>query len=177
MADSKISALADGSPAVAGDLLVIARAGADKKLPVERLGAVLAAAKRTSNVATTGTTFATGADVLASALSFTADGSADYLAEILAPAWQNSTASIANHLDVNLDGGQYGFGVYWTNPAAGSAGQTYLRAGIVVPAPSAASHTLNLRLYCTGGTSTIFGNVGGNNQNSPIYVSLRRLLP
>jgi hypothetical protein len=51
---------------------------------------VLASGKKTGSVTSSGTTFAAGSDVLAAALSFTADGTSDYLVKIVCEGMSNT---------------------------------------------------------------------------------------
>lgn len=127
---------------------------------------------KTSNVSTSGTSFAAGADLLASAISFTADGSSDYIVKVYARQTQNSTAIAHNRLELNLDGSaagvMYDAGFNSTNENFGVA------AAIIISAPSAGSHTVNVRLWVSTGTGTVVGGAGGSNVSSPILVTVEQ---
>lgn len=127
----------------------------------------------TANVTTSGTTFGTGADLLAAALSFTADGSSTYLLRCIAPQWYNSGTGASIQLDVNLDGADAGvFARY--NP--GTANLTVpLNESAALVGVAAGAHTINARLIASGGTAVVQANVGGAGQYMPIYVAIGTL--
>ena len=134
-------------------------------------GARIAYGKATANVTTTGTTFAGGADLLASALNFNADGSSDYILKVSAVDASHSVSTAYWYLHANLDGADAGFFSQVQSPAANSGMPVAARALIV--APSAAAHTLNVRVRGgTAGTTTIVGGAGGANTAMPIVVTL-----
>jgi hypothetical protein len=129
--------------------------------------------KKTASVSTAGTTFAAGADVLAAALTFTADGVSTYRVRIEADAWGTNTASDGVQARLNLDGADGGF------MAIGSllgANQQLPLNGSLIIAPAAGAHTVNVRLTAlVGGTATISGGAGGAGAHAPIVVSIERL--
>lgn len=132
--------------------------------------AAWASGKKTSSVTSSGTTFAAGTDLLASALSFTADGTSDYLIRVRGVSWFNNSATGTNQLRINLDGADDGFICTWSVPAANAA--LPLVAEAVIPAPSAGAHTVNARLTVAAGTATINAGAGGAGANAPILVAV-----
>jgi hypothetical protein len=134
-------------------------------------GSVIAQGTKTANVATTGTTFATGADVLAAPLSFTADGSSNYVIRVEATDWFAAPAGVLN-VNLNLDGADAG-GISVASPGTGVAAS--LGASTILLSPSAGTHTVNARLFVTSGsgsTGTIEGGSGGAGAKRPILVSI-----
>lgn len=125
----------------------------------------------TTTVTTTGTTYATGADVLSSALSFTADGASSYVVTVRASSWATDTAGHSARVSLNLDSAQgelmgefYPGGMNYYVP---------LNASAVVVAPSAGTHTVNVKLWCGGsGTSKIVAGASGGTGGGPIWVSV-----
>lgn len=131
-------------------------------------GARLALVTRAAAVSTAGTTFATGADLLSSAITFTATGANTYILRVAAPWWGN-TAVAQNALRVNLDGADGGF-ISAGNIAA--AGGVLPCAGAFTLQPSVGSHSVNVRLTVGGGTGTVQGGAGGAGVAGPIIVTL-----
>lgn len=134
---------------------------------------IIAYGIRTSAVSSAGTTFAGGADLLSSVLSFSSDGKSDYLVTVCSSGWSNSTASTTQWLRINLNGADAGSIVGVTGLAAGQ--QYSLNVAGQLTKPSAGSHTLNVRLMVSGGTGTVQGGSGGAGANLPILVALQRL--
>lgn len=138
-------------------------------------GMVIAYGKKTSSVTTTGTTFAAGADVLASALNFTADGSSDYIVEGRGPAW-NISAGNSLRCELNLDGSADGF-AQSQDPNTGGSGADMPFCPFAIVAPAAGAHTANLRVYASGAATCIVrGGVGGSATYLPASVVVRRAL-
>lgn len=130
----------------------------------------IAYGKNTGAVSTSGTTFATGADILASPLSFTADGVRDYILKVFGPRWYNASAAANSIVEANLDGADAGRIGLFTSATAGAA--TPLSAAALLVAPAAGAHTINARLLVGGGTATIQGGAGGLVTELPISVTL-----
>ena len=133
---------------------------------------IIAYASKTSSVSTTGITFGTGADILASPLSFSADGKSDYLVWVVGRDWFNSGTN-RNELHFNLDGSDAGF-IAQSIFAVATNGLPLTVAG-VLPKPSSGSHTINVRLVVNAGTGTIDGGTGGAGASPPILVFLQRI--
>lgn len=137
-------------------------------------GGPLAYGTRTSNRTTTGTTFGTGIDILAAALSFTADGTKDYAVDISAPAAAHSAANGIVDFYLNLDSADAGYFADTRKPTAGH--QYVLNARTVILAPSAGSHTVNVRMVSgTAGTSTLVAGAGGAGVARPCLVTVSEL--
>jgi len=130
--------------------------------------------ERQANVATAAAAgFANGADLLATALSFTADGATAYMVEFYVPSVTNGGAANYTGFSINLDGAQYG--KFLPGYGAFNAINAYGRQKIV---PSAGVHTLNIRMYSEGAwISTAYGGTGGSNNCNPIFVRLTRVSP
>jgi hypothetical protein len=130
-----------------------------------------ASGQKTSSVTSSGVGFASGTDILGTPLSFTADGTSDYLIRISATSWTNNgAAGSRNQLAVNLDGSQAGYFADSASPAAGR--QMMCEFNGVIPAPSAGTHTVNVRLGVTAGTATVTGGSGVGANPSPILVAV-----
>lgn len=135
---------------------------------------VLASGTKTSNVTSTGTTFGTGADLLAAALSFTADGTSNYLLRVYARAWTNSLTTAASQLNLNLDGVDKGQFASMQPSVANVA--IPLSVGGVILVPTAGAHTVNARLSVSvASTATVVGGAGGAGVDLPIFVSVEKL--
>jgi hypothetical protein len=135
----------------------------------------IAHATKASDVGTTGTTFAGGADILAAALSFTADGSSDYIVEASSPGWVNGTAGNGMQARLNLDTADGGI---LSEVDIGTAlGGDILPFAIrsILVAPSAGAHTVNIRINSVaGGTTTVKAGAGGAGTNGPALVTIRK---
>jgi hypothetical protein len=134
---------------------------------------IIAFGTRTSNVTTTGTTFAGGADILSSPLSFTASGKDSYLLTVIGRDWQNNTASTRNILRLNLDGADAG--IFADDSVTAANFPNILNAQGVINIPSVGSHTINARFQVTGGTGTIEAGSGGAGVSTPILVTVQRI--
>lgn len=132
---------------------------------------LLAHGSRAASVSTSGTTFGTGADLLASPLSFTADGVSDYIVEIAAPWWQITTLNgLTTRL--NLDGADAGY-IEERDPQAANKAMGY-RMSTIILAPAAGVHTVNARLVVGGGTATVQAGAGGAGVDRPILMTVRK---
>lgn len=133
---------------------------------------VLDSDTRVTNVSTSGTTFAAGADLLATPLSFTSDGSS-YLLRVMAVGWFNNTGGQTNVLRINLNGADAGS--FASNYfATGTQSAPLTVAGVVVT-PSAGSHTINARLTVGGGQGTVLAGAGGAGLNTPLLVTIEKI--
>jgi hypothetical protein len=113
---------------------------------------IVARGNFTSIITTTGTTFATGTDLLASALTFISDGASDYLVEMFTLDYiQSAAGSVLVHL--NLDGVDGGNTTAVSMSAAGFAQAGW--ASSFIPSLAAGAHTVNLRIVVGGGTGTV----------------------
>lgn len=118
---------------------------------------------KAASVASTGTTFAGGADVLAAALSFTADGTSTYRVILTAPSCNASAAT--GRISLNLDGAEAGVMAY-----TASSTNTPCYAAIPIT-PSVGAHTVNVRIYLSSaGTITLVGGSSGVGTSGPIEV-------
>jgi|SRR5215831_345529 len=129
--------------------------------------------ERQANVATAAAAgFANGADLLATALSFTADGATVYMVEFYVPAITNGGGNFTSFA-INLDGAQLDqlvgpYGLFNALPAYGRHRIT----------PAAGVHTLNVRMYSQGAfVSTALGGTGTGSGVAPIFVRLTRVSP
>ena len=140
--------------------------------PIQSRTTTIASGTRTSNVSSSGTTFATGNDLLATSLAFTASGGNSYIVLVLSRGWNNSgtAGSASNELHFNLDGADAGRFAGSVFPAANQV--TPLSVGGFLLTPAAGSHTLNVRLFVNSGTGTIVGGAGGAGNDVPLFVSI-----
>lgn len=173
MADTKISALTDGSPLQATDNLVVARAGADYKIPASALQEFLASDKkvRTSgDVSFTSTTFA----VIDTGLNITlTTGARRCLVAWTLVAKNGAVAPAAQQqVDVELDGTRVGqaFGLVFQGGGASNENSN-LAGSFVTDVLSAGSHTFKLMFRVDGNTSTIYAST----TRSPIVFSVVEL--
>lgn len=162
IAKSKLAALA----------IVDSDVSASAAISQTKLKNTIAYGIKTSTVTTTGTTFATGADILTSALSFTADGTSSYLIRCIGVDWQNSGASNTNDLRLNLDSADGGFMALWTCPGVSNLAPV---TGYILITPSAGTHTVNARFTVSAGTGTITAGSGGAGNRGPAVVTIERL--
>ena len=127
----------------------------------------------TSSVTTSGTTFGTGADLAATAISFTDAGSGTYMLSVRAPFWSSGVGS-GVVLRLNLDGadkGQFASSVP-TQVTGGT--ESFSADGVFQVAPG--NHTINARLVSlSGATATIGAGGGGPANDTPLFVGLYRL--
>lgn len=141
------------------------------------LGGSVAHATRAADISTTGTSFGTGADLLASALSFTADGTSDYLYMCSIGKVYDTANSTVVHLSLNQDSTDVGEIGYVD--CAGTV-QVLVPATVstVIAAPSAGAHTVNTRMWVDGGTGHAVGGTAGvaGDNLRPIAVTVWRLV-
>lgn len=123
---------------------------------------------------TSGTTFATGIDLLASPLSFIADGLSDYLVSVAVSTWVNNVVGAINHMVLNLDGLDAGRIIEQTQPTASYLMQCHSETPILIP--SFGPHTVNVRQYCSAGSVTAYGSAGGVNTERPMLVKVERMV-
>lgn len=130
---------------------------------------------RAAAVSTTGSTFAAGADILASAISYYADGAGTYLVTASAPGWRNNTTPGANSLFLNLDGASSAI-MAQTNWSTGSTNFDSAMNGTALITPAAGVHTVNARLASAsgGGTAAIDAGASGAGY-APIIVKIERV--
>ena len=131
---------------------------------------VVGSGSRSTDLATAATTFGTGSDVLASPISFTANGTASYAALLIGPGMTNNFAGGGkqNTLALVLDGAQSTV-IVFAGPAATS--QPLPLAGMsLIATPAAGVHTVNVRFWVNGGTGTLFGSGSLNPSNILLYV-------
>lgn len=124
---------------------------------------------RAANVSTVGTTFAGGADLLAAAISFTADGVSDYLVTVICAQAQTGGAANAATAAIVLDGAQNAtiLGSTFSN------GQPVYAAGLVTP--PAGVHTINVRIWSGGAWTTTFAaGAGGAAGVTPIIIGVEK---
>ena len=136
-------------------------------------GGRIAYGTNTSAVSTAGTTFAGGADLLATPLKFTATGSNSYIVRVSAQQWGNSgAAGTGSQLRINLDGADAGLFANMQVQVAGDSAEI-LNATAYLATPSAGAHTVNVRLVVGGtGTASVASGAGGAGATLPILVTL-----
>jgi hypothetical protein len=107
-------------------------------------------------VSTASTNFAGGQNLLAANISFTADGVSRYALVVLGAGWSNSFAGTTTMIaSAVLDGAQGGL----FNAMADNTGVLAPLSGAIdLLVPSAAVHTVNVRIYAGTGTTTIPAN-------------------
>lgn len=148
-AENTLSALL---PAIA--LFTVASA-APPQPPDVPVSGVVAFGSFANDITTGAVTFGTGVNVLTSNITFAADGTSSYLAEIRGAGWSNTTTSANNLLALVLDGAQGNFLSFIT--VAGVNAASALAGSALISAPSAGSHTVNVRFYVSGGTGKLLG--------------------
>lgn len=143
--------ITDNSPS-AGDITIAASGSGGSSF--------VGHAYQASDKSTTGTTYGAGVDLLTTAISFTADGTSDYLVTLSGPGQTNNGANHNHQFILNLDSTQSDLMQYGL---LNGTGQTYPVAGRArISAPSAASHTVNVRFFTDGGTATAYAaSLGG----------------
>lgn len=157
MADTKISALSDGSPLQSGDAFVVARSGADYKIPASSLKEFLVADKKTltsGDITWTATTFT---DISASLDITLTTGARRCLVSWTLVAVNSNAAPPQLQVDVDIDGTRAGqtFGLV---AASGIQNKNMnLSGAYVTDVLSAASHTFKLmfRVDANNVTTTI----------------------
>lgn len=138
-----------------------------------RGGDLIASETHTPNVTSTGTTFATGTDILTSSLGFTAQGGNSYKLVVSGRDWSNSGTGNRNILRLNLDGADAGIFADATLDTA-SFPYPLMYQGVILT-PAAGNHTINVRLCVTSGTATIDNGGGGAGTSTPLLVELYRI--
>ena len=125
----------------------------------------------TGTVTSSGTSFSGGADLLASAMNFTADGTSDYGVYCVATAMGDATSGDGCQLRLNLDGADQGV-MAQSLSAITSSLNTLTAVGIIPAAVATVGvHTINVRLNAiTGGTASVVGGPGGAGSNAPLAV-------
>lgn len=130
-------------------------------------GGVIAHGTETSNVTTTGDTYATGAKIFASDISFTADGTSTYMFELSALGWATA-AAVFIFCWMKLDGSQAGLMTQvFSNTSAFS---TPLVGRAILSGLSSGAHTVNAVVANQSGstTLTVYGGAGGSTNVVPI---------
>jgi len=137
---------------------------------------IVARGTRAAVVSTVGTTFATGADVLAGDLAFTADGVSNYMLEVSARGWIANVVGQYVQMEVKLDGADYGSMALKVSEAAPLLAQT-LEARAYIAAPASGAHTINARILVSGGGATgqIAAGAGGPLTDLPVLVTLTQM--
>lgn len=163
---------------ISGDgtsLTVADNAGSDRvDVTIATNFEILKHGTKTSSVTSTGGSFATGQDVLDSALSVTFDGTSDYAVRVISPSWRNSTSGDGMAMHINLDGADAGIMAQAYSPGANKDENGSL-VGVLV-APASGSHTVNVRISAlVGGTAQINAGSGGAGAFLPIRVSVERM--
>lgn len=132
---------------------------------------IVAYGTRTTNQTTVGTTYAAGADILAAAVSFTADGHSDYVIRASGVGF-GASASVNGQLWLNFDAAQRGL-----MQSTFTAGQVMpVAASAVVFAPAAGAHTVNVRMVVSAAaTGTIFAGNGTGTNFQPFLVTVEPL--
>lgn len=146
-------------------------------VPSPAAGNIVAYGTHTANVSASGTTFAGGTDLLAAALSFTADGSSDYLALVSGSLWGPGGSSTSfMRCSLNFDGAEAG---YMTEQSvANQIGFAFpFNGAAFIAAPSAASHTVNARIYAgfSGVAPVTVQAASGGANPAPIVVWVVKL--
>lgn len=132
-------------------------------------GQRVASGTYTGTRSTTGTTFATGVDLLAAAIGISVTGTQTYIVRAFAPQWNNSTVGAINILALNIGGTVYGFMGVLNGPGASYNVPLQGHAVIIFPA---GSYSINVRFYVGGGTGTVIGNTGNAGVDQPILVTV-----
>jgi hypothetical protein len=132
---------------------------------------ILVSGSRSTDLSTAAVSFGTGADVLASPLTFAADGTSSYAVFIFGPGQTNNFAGGGkqNELALVLDGAQSVF-VSFIGTAATSQPISLAGMGIIAT-PALGNHTVNVRFWVSGGTGTLFASGSLANSNILVYVT------
>lgn len=163
MADSKISALSDGSSLQSGDQLVVARSSANKSVLAQHLpGWEIGYTQITAPVNVASTTESTGTTIISpGALTF--DGS-PVICHFFAPYVKIDSVAAGDSVVVSLFEGatQIGRLLLATTFAAGIQFDG-ARTGLLRFTPSAGSHTYTVTAHATSttGTPQVGAGVGG----------------
>ncbi len=159
MADSKITALSDGSPIVTTDEFVIARSGANNKIPGNRFpGLELDYVQRTTSLSVSATT-AAGADTVIDGNAISFDGSTIVLIEFFAPLVDST-----QFIDFDLWDGSTDLGVIAQLNAV--IGPAY---GAMRITPSNASHTFHIKVWRGTGSANVDSGAGGAGTRVPAF--------
>lgn len=162
------------NPTIASGKVTNAKVAAAAAIAASKLQVILGYATKGASVASAGGTFAAGADILNSAISWTADGTSDYLVVIMAPSMNCSSASGGVVLSHNLDTADAG--TMTSSFAVGASTYVPCFGAIIVSAPAAGAHTTNVRVHAdTAGTATVSGGAGGAATAAPITVLIIKL--
>ena len=132
-------------------------------------GQEVAFGSRNATVAATGTTFATGTDLLSAPLEFTATGQGSYILYVFAAGWSNTNIGTSNSLYLNLDGASGG--VFCQSSSTTANAIMGCTSASYISAPSQGRHSVNARLVVGSGTGSVFGASASG--YLPILLSLR----
>jgi hypothetical protein len=122
--------------------------------PIKRFGYTT----RTSTLACSGTSFATGTEIFASDITFTADGTSTYWVEFFLPGFNTDGTTHVTYFGLS-DGSTTQIGLLTQyNLIAGFFGSTIQRFPYT---PAAGSRSLNVRCWVSGSSSTIYAGVSG----------------
>ena len=124
---------------------------------IKRIGYV----QRTTNYTASSSSFAGAADVFASNISFTADGTSTYRIELFVPEVTNEAGTRAFRAALSLNGTQTGRSVLAYSPTASISVSGKVERYLI---PAAGATTVNFRFYHdTGQTTAIAGDGTGAN--------------
>ena len=113
---------------------------------------------RTSTLVCSGTSFATGTEVFASDITFTADGTSTYWVEFFLPGFNTDGTTHVTYFGLS-DGSTTQIGLLTQySLVAGFFGSTIQRFPYT---PAAGSRSLNVRCWVSGSSSTIYAGVSG----------------
>lgn len=157
-----------------GLLWTVTDDGPNTRVNVSATTGSLAHGTRAGSVSTTSATFAGGADLLAAAISFTADGTSDYEVIVTGPYWWNTNAN-EMMLHLNLDGADAGYLAIFDVPVVSTGAPLSARTPLL--APAAGAHTVNarLRLAAAAGTAHVDAAGGGANAERQLLISVAKL--
>lgn len=155
--------------------------GADVEAALQELGAGSGASSagaaaygfQSSPVVTSGTSAATGANVLDDDLSFTADGTSDYLLTIYSPECFDNDSGAIIRLSLLLDG-SVGAQFFNAQPSAANRAAS-VAAGCRIATPSAGGHTVNVIVHASTGQATLYAGDGSSGASSEIVVKVEKL--
>ena len=124
---------------------------------IKRIGYV----QRTTNYTASSSSFAGAADVFASNISFTADGTSTYRIELFVAELTNEAATRALRVGLNLNGTQTGRSVLAYSATAAISVSGRVERYLI---PAAGATTVNFRFYHdTAQTNAIAGDGTGSN--------------
>ncbi len=177
MADSKISALSDGSPLVSTDALAIARSGTSLKVLGSGVpGYEISYTQRTTNINVTSTTESSGTTILSPAAA-TFDGS-PVLVHFFAPNMKTPTNAVNAELIVSLfEGASQITEILYAFTQATAVANTGAVNGFFRFTPSAASHTYTVTAFVTSttGTPNIQAGTGSGTVLSPAFIRFTKV--